>query len=255
MFTCKYCGKEYETPAKLGGHVSRCKQNPHYEESMKQLEEARKHVYKKYKSLSITECECEYCHNYFSIYGIKAHIKACESNPNALPKHLFGNKGKTKGYSPWNKGLTKYTDERVRRQGETYSKHIQDGSIETTGGFREQCVKNYKHGWYQGIYCDSSWELAYILYCLDNDIKIERNTDYLTYIDSDNHVHKFYPDFLIDGSVLVEIKGMQDKFHSLKSEQNPNVRFLYKDDMKPILHYVKSKYGKDFVNLLENTKS
>lgn len=25
---CKYCGKEFESSRKLGGHVSRCKLNP-----------------------------------------------------------------------------------------------------------------------------------------------------------------------------------------------------------------------------------
>ena len=30
-----------------------------------------------------------------------------------------------------------------------------------SGGFREGSVKNYKSGWFNGIHCDSSWELAF----------------------------------------------------------------------------------------------
>ena len=32
-----------------------------------------------------------------------------------------------------------------------------------SGGFREGSVKNYKSGWFNGIHCDSSWELAFFI--------------------------------------------------------------------------------------------
>lgn len=53
MCICKYCGKEFENVYKLGGHIIHCKLNPKYEQSLKQLEEARKHI--NYKSLNNKE--------------------------------------------------------------------------------------------------------------------------------------------------------------------------------------------------------
>ena len=44
MHICKYCNKEFETYQKLGGHIIHCKLNPNYEQSLKQLEEARKNI-------------------------------------------------------------------------------------------------------------------------------------------------------------------------------------------------------------------
>ena len=40
---CKFCGKEFETAVKLGGHVSRCKENPKYKETINKIQQTRKH--------------------------------------------------------------------------------------------------------------------------------------------------------------------------------------------------------------------
>ena len=34
MYTCEYCGKEFDDCHKLGGHKVHCKQNPKYENSV-----------------------------------------------------------------------------------------------------------------------------------------------------------------------------------------------------------------------------
>lgn len=47
---------------------------------------------------------CNFCNNLYSIYGIKLHEKYCRMNPNR--EICIGNKGTTKGYTAWNKGLT-----------------------------------------------------------------------------------------------------------------------------------------------------
>ena len=33
MVKCKYCGKEFDNPQKLGGHVTHCKMNPNYDKN------------------------------------------------------------------------------------------------------------------------------------------------------------------------------------------------------------------------------
>jgi len=44
MFICKYCGKEFESGASLGGHITHCKNGPHYEKSLQNLKNARNHI-------------------------------------------------------------------------------------------------------------------------------------------------------------------------------------------------------------------
>ena len=42
------------------------------------------------------------------------------------------------------------------------------------GGYHPNSIKKYHHGTYKGIHCDSSWELAYLVWCLEHDISIKR---------------------------------------------------------------------------------
>lgn len=75
------------------------------------------------------------------------------------------------------------------------------------GGYREGSVKNHKHGTYKGFYYDSSWELIWIKYALNNGIVFERNTEGFPYIYK-GAAHKYYPDFYLpEEDRYVEIKG------------------------------------------------
>jgi hypothetical protein len=44
-----------------------------------------------------------------------------------------------------------------------------------------------KKGWYKGIFCDSSWELAFVIFCLETNKKIKRNE-----LDINNYDKKIY---------------------------------------------------------------
>ena len=46
---------------------------------------------------------------------------------------------------------------------------------------------------------DSSWELAFWIYHLDNSIKIEHEPVFFEYIDSNQKLHRYYPDFRVNG--------------------------------------------------------
>lgn len=120
-----------------------------------------------------------------------------------------------------------------------------------TGGFREGSVKNYKSGWYANIHCDSSWELAFLIYCKEHDMNIERCKEFRYYIDSEGNQRKFYPDFVVDG-VIYEIKGYQDKNRAEKEAASKDVVFIYKNEMKPYLDYVVEKYGDGFIELYDS---
>jgi hypothetical protein len=106
-----------------------------------------------------------------------------------------------------------------------------------------------KKGWYKGFFCDSSWELAYIIHCLDHNIEIKRNTEKRQYI-WEGVVKNYIPDFIVQGTVT-EVKGYKTEQWLAKLEANPDVKVLYETDLIPVLDYVKDKYGKDFISLYE----
>ena len=119
---------------------------------------------------------------------------------------------------------------------------------EHTGGYREGSGRG-KQGWYKGIHCDSSWELAYLVYHLDHNLYIERCKEKRQYV-WNNKQHTYYPDFITNDGII-EIKGYSTDQWKSKEEQNPDVIVLYKDDMKLYLDYVINTYGTDFIKLYD----
>jgi hypothetical protein len=63
---------------------------------------------------------------------------------------------------------------------------------------------------------------------------------------------KYYPDYLTDNSVYVEIKGYGQAQWQAKLKTFPHkIEVLGKREIAPILTYVIEKYGKDFVRMYE----
>jgi hypothetical protein len=190
------------------------------------------------------------------------------------------NKGLTKeidkrcicaGHPAWNKGLTKHTDVRVaknaialaaggnargiastpEKEAERKRKLSLKARQNNNGGYIPGSGRG-KSGWYRDIWCDSSWELAYVIYCLDHNIKIERNRAKFEYI-WNGKLRNYIPDFIVDGK-LTEIKGYASPQWEAKLTSCPDVKVLYETDISPIIGYVKKKYGNKFVSLYENRK-
>jgi len=119
-----------------------------------------------------------------------------------------------------------------------------------SGGYRKEAGRG-KMGWYKEYYCQSSWELAWVIYNLDHNISFRRNTNGFEYI-FENKKYKFYPDFILDDGSYVEIKGYPNKKTNNKITQFPHkLNVLFEKDMSPFLEYVKLKYGNDFIKLYE----
>jgi hypothetical protein len=105
-----------------------------------------------------------------------------------------------------------------------------------------------KQGWYKGFWCNSSWELAYVAYCIDHSINITRNNRGFEYTFK-NQKHKYYPDFILDNT-YIEIKGYISEQAKAKIDQFPHkLEVIDKQKVKEYVRYVKSKHGKDFVKL------
>ena len=121
-------------------------------------------------------------------------------------------------------------------------------ACEHFGGYRENSIKRFKSGNYKGIHCDSSWELAFLVYYLEHNLYIERCKEIRKYIYKDKE-HKYIPDFVTDEGII-EIKGYKVNGYKEKQKYNPDIKVLYKDDLITILNYVRNKYGNKFWEVL-----
>ncbi len=118
------------------------------------------------------------------------------------------------------------------------------------GGYRKGSGYG-KSGWYKGIYCDSSWELAFVIYHLDHNLYIERCKEHRKYIFK-NEEHTYIPDFITNEGII-EIKGYKTIQWEAKEISNPDVKVLYENDIKFYLNYVIQKYGNDYIKLYDNS--
>jgi hypothetical protein len=121
----------------------------------------------------------------------------------------------------------------------------------SAGGTREGSGRG-KSGWYKGIQCDSSYELAWVIYSLEHGINFVRNKDGFDYYFNDSK-HKYYPDYYLpDTDAYVEIKGFNTAQYESKIKQfNKKLSVLYKKDLIDVFKYVINKYGKNFIEMYE----
>jgi len=128
-------------------------------------------------------------------------------------------------------------------------KYHAECSKKCSGGIRKGS-SNGISGNYNGFRCDSSYELVYLIYCLDNGIDIRRNNEYFTY-EYEGKQRKYYPDFIVNDK-YVEIKNYKSELTNAKIRNFPyDITVLYKEDIKFYIEYVIEKYGKDYVRLYE----
>lgn len=210
---------------------------------------------------------CKFCntHNSPNKSGLTRHEKHCCFNKNRVPSK-----------DPWNKGLSliealelKIISEDTykillagRIKGGTNSsgvartpeaeierkRKISESAKLKNGGYRYGSGRG-KKGWYKGFFCDSSYELAYLIYCLDHKIDIKRNTEKRKY-EWQGTIKNYIPDFIVQGELL-EIKGYKSDQWEAKLASNPDIKVLYSNDLVEVFEYVNKVYGKDFIKLYE----
>ena len=120
-------------------------------------------------------------------------------------------------------------------------------------GIQNQVDPRFKYGTYKGFHCDSSWELAFVIYCCDHSIELIRCKERFTYIDESGEEHSYFPDFIVDGNYF-EIKGWKSNQTDLKIKYFPsdkNLTIIYSEDIKLYMDYVLNIYGKDFIRLYD----
>jgi len=267
MKICPYCKIEHPGGRSFGAHITNCKMNPKREEKIKKIKEKaalNRHTYKfnckkcnKEFELILTEKAFKKGGNkkFCSYKCANSHIlsdstKEKISKSLTKEKKIFICKNCNKQMKYHNKyGLCKNC---VRKDPE-YRKTQSLACKGKTGGYREKggiC----KQGWYKGFYCNSSWELAYIIYCLEHNIEIKRNKIGFDYV-YENKIYKYYPDFIINDNDYIEIKGYKDKKYNFKIDQfELPLEIIDKNKINPYLKYVIEKYGKHFTELYEKMR-
>ena len=197
----------------------------------------------------------------------------CNLNPN----HQVN---PAKGKPAWNRGLTSQSDARIL-SGNVLSEHVLAGiakakangtytctgralteereverkrkiadTMKTVGGGYRQGSGRGKKGKYKGYYCDSTYELVYIIYNIDHNIPFKRCERIYTYT-VDGKSHKYHPDFeLADGS-LVEIKGYYTELVDIKlsAVKDRPIKIFFEKDLKYAFDWVKENYT--YKNLLD----
>lgn len=158
-------------------------------------------------------------------------------------------------YKPLSEETKKKISESLKGKGHKVSEETKKKISETcknnklSGGYRKGSGRG-KKGVYKGYYCDSSWELAYVIYNLEHNIKFERNEELFPY-EFNGETHNYKPDFL-EESCYIEIKGYFTEQVKAKEKYFPHqLKYIDKESIKPYLSYVEEKYGKDFTRLYE----
>lgn len=118
------------------------------------------------------------------------------------------------------------------------------------GGYRKEAGRG-KMGWYKGYYCNSTWELAWVIFQLEHGVKFERNSIGFKYL-FNNKIMKFYPDFKLSDGTYVEIKGWITPKDVEKIAQFKHPLIVLKEkEIRPIINYVVEKYGASYYSLYE----
>jgi len=107
------------------------------------------------------------------------------------------------------------------------------------GGLRKGSGRG-KSGYYKGIWCDSTYELVWVIYRLDHNLIVER---FKNKIFNDNLT--YFPDF-IENNTIYEIKGFltQEVFDKKKLAESFGyiVEILLFEDLKKEFDWVKNNY-------------
>ena len=172
------------------------------------------------------------------------------------------------GLPAWNKGRTRENDERVKDKADRLKDGYASGKLQAywtgrkhtpetrailsakCGGYRSRSGRGIR-GWYEGYWCDSSWELAFVIYNLENGVKFERNYQGFEY-EFEGVKSKFFPDFIMEDGSYLEIKGWLDARNKAKISQfDGRLKVLGKTEMEMYLNYAVKKYGKNFIEKYE----
>ncbi len=168
----------------------------------------------------------------------KRSLKA-RANPSGFAKSKIGGTKR--------KGI--YRAPRVTRVCATCSQSFEIVASDPRKTCSKQCARiggarhgsgRAKTGYYHGIYCGSTYELAFLIWHLDHNRQIERCIQHFGYVWNDR-THRYYPDFEVDGQIY-EIKGriLDVDYVKIKSA---NALLVDRTAIIPYIDYVSRMYN------------
>ena len=188
--------------------------------------------------------------------GLETHQHCCKLNPNRKSYYHSPKAGRKKGSKPWNKGLTKQTNDSVLKGAETlHNKYINKELIPSFLGKKHSKVtrekmsfitkERHKNGWDNKcgraqkfkyimkdgnvVTLDGSWEYHTAEYFDKNNINWVRNKKRFNYINLQSNNATYKPNFyLLDTDEYVEIKGYETKLDRCKWKQFPYKLLVWK---------------------------
>lgn len=201
---------------------------------------------------------CKYCNkDCKNNGGLSVHEPFCKNNPNKIKRISSRFK-----YGPWNKGLTKETDIRLKYFSENlHQKYINGDIIPSWKGKhhtieqREYMSKvtkrRHENGWdnkcgrapkikYHSdiagdVTLDGSWELSVAKYLDERGIEWRRNKRRFKYVNLHNKESYYKPDFyLVNENIYIEVKGYETDLDRCKWKQfpkNETLKVWKKDDL------------------------
>lgn len=225
---CKYCERTFDNSRACKCHEARCKNSPFIDEYNKKLHLT--FVNGKQKQVkTYEERTCEFCKKVWKTTAgpYMLHVRTCKQNPNRMMGPFTG------------KHHSKDTLEKI-------SEGLKEKGC---GGWRGHTNGGRGHkGWYKGLYCASSWELAWVVYNLDNGLLVKQCRDHFKY-EMNGITHQYTPDFIID-DVYYEIKGWHRPDTDFKISQFPKDKKLILiegfDENDKYIKYAENRYGKRF---------
>jgi len=237
-FICRFCGSERKNGNSLRNHERLCKGNPNrqriedYTRNEKWYEAMRSFRRNGGTRIQVHpsgDFTCSFCGQSFSNKKLEyktQHENHCKKNPNRV----------------------EYKNTGTKVPEETKKRWKQSGRM---GGYRKGAGRG-KKGYYKGLYCMSTWELAWVVYQLEHGQKVEQCRERFEYI-MNEEVHHYTPDFIIDG-IYYEIKNWHRPDTDFKVSQFPKDKTLIliegKEQNKTFLEYAKNKYGTNFDEVL-----
>lgn len=238
-FVCKFCGRICKNRHSLNSHQVYCKSNPDHivssghrwtkeeRSKIKMWHKGKIAIHKDNEKLYILPTYLEQYINDGWIMGLPEEER--EQRKEKL-------KGKNTGRAKDEEA------EKIRRQ------KISSRMVGNRNWEKNKKRGNGKKGRYKGIYCDSSWELAYLVFHIENNMQIKRSTLRLPFV-WEGKMHIYIPDFETDEGII-EIKGRKTKKSEEKQRQYPNINVIDIDGIKPYLEYITEKYGTNFTEVL-----
>lgn len=204
---------------------------------------------------------CKFCSRDIKNPGsLKAHENACKENPDRVTRVRTKKwSGHTPGKPAWNKGLVGHESlNRGHLKGKAFGAglgHTDESRAKLSEHAKQTALGGYvegsgrgKKGRYKGIYCDSSWELAFVLYSEIMGVTVVRNLEKFDYT-FEGVSKKYIPDFVVNGK-FVEVKGYDSPQWQAKLSCFPHSIEVYgKEEMKKVLDVVIERYGKDFLKM------